>query len=439
MTYIARRFSHEKRVVHLDTLDPTLGLEYNFLIDSSSVIGDATVNAPNLTFSRASAGRSHDSSGNVVSDGTDGPRFIHDPAASNARIGLLIEGARTNSLLQSRDLDTSWGTGGSPTLVKDEIGADGVANSAWTVGDDVDGFEEIHQNITISDDGATHCAWIRIKKDTDTSRFPEFAINISGGSRVDLDQHLNTQTGATANRTSTGTNNSGVIDEGDWWKWWLTMQNNNSGNTLLEIFLYPAITDSIGGTNTATTGEIIVDQIQVELNSTFPSSDIYTTTATVTRAKDICSTTNVLHHNADEGTLYASARYVVASAQERTLVTVDDGDTSDQLRLYMDASENLNFETVHGSDTDGASDGAAVIATETVVEAIGAYADDDVIASVDGTLSAADSTAAHPVASAATTLRIGDDSGTTEFFGTIQVAKAWNVRKDNAFLNDETI
>ncbi len=66
MTYIARRFSHEKRVVHFDRGDPTLTLDYNYLLNSGSSIQDSVVKGPTPTFTRSSNAMAFDSAGNLA-------------------------------------------------------------------------------------------------------------------------------------------------------------------------------------------------------------------------------------------------------------------------------------------------------------------------------------------------------------------------------------
>ncbi|KKL03728.1 hypothetical protein LCGC14_2623250, partial [marine sediment metagenome] len=123
------------------------------------------------------------------------------------------------------------------------------------------------------------------------------------------------------------------------------------------------------------------------------------------------------------------------SAAERTLWSIDDGTATDRLRLYLDAAENGNFETVNSGDTDGASDGAAVIAVDTVFKLAGTYTDDSVIGYVDGTASTEDTAAGIPVTDAATVSRFGDDSAAgTPFDGYLQKAKGYNVVKPAAFV-----
>lgn len=56
--------------------------------------------APSITFSRGSSGTYFDKSGTIQTATTNAPRFDHDPS-TGVSLGLLIEGARTNSFLNS--------------------------------------------------------------------------------------------------------------------------------------------------------------------------------------------------------------------------------------------------------------------------------------------------------------------------------------------------
>jgi hypothetical protein len=101
----------------------------------------------------------------------------------------------------------------------------------------------------------------------------------------------------------------------------------------------------------------------------------------------------------------------------------------------MDTSENINFLTVHNSDVNGSSDGAAVIAENTEFEVAAAYADDDIIAYVDG-VSSGSSAGAIPLGDTMTTLRIGNRLSDSYFDGHIRELRYYNVRKVNQYLDD---
>jgi hypothetical protein len=203
--------------------------------------------------------------------------------------GAFIEEARTNSILQSRDFDTTWTVTSTPTSAQDETGIDGTT-TAWTLGDDHgSASERFNQTVTISDDSNTHNLSLYIKKDSDESRFPELALIFSGGTGQQLNTQINTKTGATSDRVSVGSGTSGVIDAGDWWRLWVSLPNNGTGNTSAEVRIFPALGNTLGASDTSATGTIVADMAQLELTKSYPGSPIPTTTVAVTRNADALS------------------------------------------------------------------------------------------------------------------------------------------------------
>ena len=94
-------------------------------------------------FRRASIAKYFDNVNVMQEAAIDEPRFTGN--------GLLLEGAGSNVCLQSREFETSpWTKAQYPILTKDQVGIDGVANSAWSMEDNhVSQFETIQQDIAI--------------------------------------------------------------------------------------------------------------------------------------------------------------------------------------------------------------------------------------------------------------------------------------------------
>lgn len=201
--------------------------------------------------------------------------------------GYLGEPTRTNVIIDSFDL-TSWVQTGTAVSALDETGIDGVANKATTLTDD-DGAvsENVSITSTISNDSNIHTQYTFIKKDSDETRFPEIIFVLSGGTLQQIASQINTLTGALAIRTSTGTVAHRVEDHGLWWMLVQNVTNNTTGNVNKVTTIHPAQATSIGGADVAATGSIIVGHVQVELNTSIPSSPIETTTVAVERLKDV--------------------------------------------------------------------------------------------------------------------------------------------------------
>jgi phage-related protein len=201
---------------------------------------------------------------------------------------LLLEGARTNSVLRSNDLtNAAWTTGATGVASQSAVGLDGSANSA-TFLNDTDGaaFYVKSQSFVVPNDNSTHTVAAWILKDSNVTRFPQVKLVLSGGTVVQRAISLNTQTGATGVNNSAGTGTVRVIDGGLWWILEITVTNNITGNTTLQVACYPAAGTALGVDNAAATGTTTFGQVQVELFSLFSSSPIFTAGATVTRAAD---------------------------------------------------------------------------------------------------------------------------------------------------------
>jgi hypothetical protein len=84
---------------------PSLDLRF---ADSKSLV-DAVTGASLVTFTRASSGTYVDSAGTLQTAATDAPRFDHNPTTGES-LGLLVEEARTNLLLNSGTLSTQSAT-----------------------------------------------------------------------------------------------------------------------------------------------------------------------------------------------------------------------------------------------------------------------------------------------------------------------------------------
>ena len=433
MTYINRRFSHERRV-NADPRDHTLVYDHDFLKDSGSSISLATELGPDYTFTRASDSGDFGSDGFFgLAGGNDLPVYGHDPANANVQRGLLLQPARTNGILQSENLAATWTVTRCSDLQAQGTAPDGenTANRL-TIDSSSEATHFIRQVGATLVDNTVYTASVFLKY-VDLQWIRLRMINKSGSS---ANHYFDIQNGVKGSMTGTAID-GGIIDVGDGWLRCWTSSDSLTGASTHYMYVYLAQANLDPTWTGDGTSNMLMWGFDREAGAG-PTSYIATTTGAVTRAKDICSTTNVDALNASNGMVFVQGLIPALDVQERSLVTIDDGGTTDVKRLYMDAAENINFETVNSGDTDGASDGAATIALDTVFKAAGIYEDDSVTGFVDGTASTEDTTAAIPVTDAATTLRIGDNSATTEFNGYIQKVKIYDVTKPATFGVSET-
>ena len=240
------------------------------------------------------------------------PRFDHDPITGVCK-GLLMEESRTNSALQSNSFSTTpWGeNSGTCGLSQNQIGPDGITNSAWTFTDDnAASSEGRYQSISLVS-GTPYTMSAYVKKTTGTpSSFPAltFARPAAGSGGVVLD----TTTGVVIAVTSyAGFPNIvatvSSVNSGEYWKISATFVLNLTG--LWDIALLPAFnTDGTGVQSITATGSAVYYGFQFEAGS-FPTSYIPTTTASVIRSADVCSISGSAFsgfYNPLEGTTFIS-------------------------------------------------------------------------------------------------------------------------------------
>jgi regulation of enolase protein 1 (concanavalin A-like superfamily) len=245
--------------------------------------------------------------------------------------GLMTEMARTNSILQSRDFDTTW-TSTGVVLTQNQTGIDGQPNRAFSVQDDSGSVvEEVYQDVSISDDSNTHVASVSIGKDSDETRFPEVQFHLKNGSSpLEIDVQVNTKTGATVIRNSIGTVDHGIVSEGNFWRLWLSITNNSTGNTTAQLRLFPASSTTWDALEASATGTAVFDQAQLELDvdpvNPFPSSPIPTTTIAVERAAEILKYQRPGHLDLTRGTIAAEiSNFTYQQSSSNYIITTGSG------------------------------------------------------------------------------------------------------------------
>ncbi|KKM55205.1 hypothetical protein LCGC14_1552850 [marine sediment metagenome] len=353
----------------------------------------------NLTYAGADNGTFFDSSGVLQASGSDAPRFDHDKDGNP--LGILIEEARTNSALQSEDFGTTWAPTRASVTTDDQAAPDGngTADKVILVSND---SHYVEQTVTVTAAPWTFSVFAR------AAELDWIHIILQAGANAGAFFDL---TNGVVGTVQGGVNTAGIDDiGGGWYRVWIE-RTPTSGGQVARIFLAEADNDAII-TFAADTG-IHLWGAQVELGST-PTSYIPTTTGTVTRTADSLTATDVSWFRAAVGTFFWEGSFPYVDTVSRAILTLDDGDITDRFLFTRASSETITFSTTHSSDTDGASDGLAVISVNTTVSVTGAFADDDVNSIVDGASSGQDTSAALPLADSMTTLRIGKDSDGNE-------------------------
>lgn len=360
----------------------------------------------------------------------DQPRFAHNPADSNAQLGLLMEEARTNLCLQSEDLETSWTATNGGVSANAAVAPDGNTTADQF---DADGggssYMQQTSKVTVTD--SVPVAVSIFAKYIDNQWISLRFTDVTGTPRVSFD----IQNGVKG--TETGSITGSIEDVGG--GWYKCSAVATSTATTIAVRFYLATSTSVLGTPASGKGAYLWGA-QIE-EGAFITSYIPTTTASVTRAKDVPPTTTDLSwFNENAGTMFVQATMPVITNSTSYLMEVDDGTSSDGFILWFDSDELINFDSINSGGDNGGVDGASAITAETVFKGIAAYAQDDVTTYTDGTVTAGpDSAADFPLGDSMVNMRLGqDESGGSSFNGHIQTVKFWNVRKANAFLDAET-
>jgi hypothetical protein len=387
-----------------------------------------------ITFTRSSSGTYVGSDGLIKTAATNVPRFDYDPVTLAPK-GLLIEEARTNLCLQSAALKTSspWIAEASTnvTITADTDTAPDGAVAADTVTTASTTDPRVQQNIAVANDSVTRAGSIFVKKTSGKAAYGALRLNYSGGTGVNGYAVFNENTGVIT-ATSAAVAASGVENYGTYWRVWVAVANNTTGNTILSLSYYPAW--NLDGSTTAAYQSGVSSVLwgaQLEAAS-FPSTYIPTTTASVTRTADVATVSDISgFFNAAEGTIVWEGDFP-STAGNRNLFSIDDGTANERITpFFVTGSETLRYQV-----TDG---GVAVIlidlagaAVNTSLRATMAYKLNDFGASLGGGAVGTDTSGTLPVV---TTFRLGTNVAPANYLnGHIRRFAYWGTRLSNTVL-----
>lgn len=263
-----------------------------------------TVLDPSITFTRAlNTATYFNSAGLLTTANANVPRFDYDPVTLAPR-GLLIEEARTNTLLQSRDMTQAAWVKTDVTPTRNQVGIDGVANTATLLTEGSAGTGITSQDGSAVTAGSTITASFVLKRgNTDWVR-----VGATGGGFTNGGEGwFNLSTGAkgTSNNRGTGTITSTTITQlADGWYRCTVTTLPDATYTVPKLFVMSA---TANGSATRVSGATyIVDCAQLEVGA-FATSYIPTTGASATRNADVATMTGTNFsswYNATTGSLF---------------------------------------------------------------------------------------------------------------------------------------
>lgn len=248
--------------------------------------------------------------------------------SSSTALGYLSEEARTNLCLQSQDSETTWTKGTSLTTSSNStVAPDGTTTADTLTDANASGVCLLTQNITVTADTTRYVFSTHIKKTSGATVFAALNFQIAGGTTVAYGLVINTDAGTIVNNAlgSGAGITSGISAVGPYWRVWVSGANNGSAlNTALQVQLSPAWnTDGSTGSMVSAQGSNVFWGHQLEAGS-FPTSYIPTTTASVTRNKDVLSFASAGNLVAlNPYTLYAEAQIEGSIGNNQNLIGSD--------------------------------------------------------------------------------------------------------------------
>jgi hypothetical protein len=305
------------------------------------------------------------------------PVIGYNPATGALR-GLQVWPAVTNSLLQNRTL-TGWTNNGA---TQDAVGADGVANKAWTLTD----TDDVSRALTVSNNSQTNPGYWLIEKGEDSAIL---SMTYSGGTGLSYIATLDTSTGIATASGDAVSGNITVTDAGNWWEVKLAAANNSTGNTTLTI-----MTDVDGGS-----GTIVQDFPGIYLN-TAPGLvvPIETGASAVPRAADNISITSIPWFNSEQGTIVFRGIHGAANSTAQYGYMFHDGTAGNSLALRrLTSSSQMNNLASSGGTIQASMSSTTTIAVNTVYGNAFAYALNDFAASTDGEAAKTDTSGDLPI------------------------------------------
>lgn len=317
---------------------------------------------------------------------------------STGAAGLLVEESRTNLLLQSRDLNTSW-TKARCSVGVGETAPDGFASSRLTCNTtSVSGFFST-QTVTRSA-STTYVGSVYIKK----GNLDFAAITLFDGSTNFYRQYFNIASLTVGGSAATGWTGSGFVqDAGNGWVRCSITANTTTGTTL-QMIVYPA-QPTEGGFNCTSGDYADVYGAQIEAGA-FATSYIPTTTTAVTRNADVATITGTNFSDwwqASRGGVLVRARPGTVSGT-RPWVQFDDN-TADNIIALRGNTTNPELYIVDGGAPQAQID-AGTIAANTDYSLTGWWATNDCKARLDSGAVVTDTSATIPTVTQA---RLGSD------------------------------
>ena len=354
------------------------------------------------------------------------PRFDHNPTTGES-LGLLVEEQRTNLLLQSEDLLTTWTandglvrTANQTVSPAGSVTADLLASGVTQIGY----LEQPNASSNQFVSGTTYTYSVYLKKaNTSTCLTLLFGttFNSGGGNPVatwNLDTGVPAFTnGATGSMTAVGNG---------WYRCVMTDTATQTHTQNQQWLRMPS-----------TSGDVYAWGAQLEAGA-FPTSYIPTTTATATRSADVASITGTNFsswYRQDEGTVFADVNTAPVANIAQAVFDLSEGAGSERIFQRRDTGGFVVTAITDNGVVQGDFGSVSVVASGRARSGL-AYRLNDFEAAVNGSSSGTDTSATVP---APDRIHIGQNFASGQVInGTIRRLTFWPQRLPNSTLQEVT-
>lgn len=322
------------------------------------------------------------------------PRFDFDPATLVCR-GLLIEEARTNSILQSQNFSTTWTTATATVVANDVTSPSGDIDADALVDDATINAHAVTQTVTTT---AVHWAYSCFVK-AGTRNWVYFRTINSAAANIRTWFDVSTGTVGTQQAGTTGTIQA---YPNGWYRCTMIVSAPFVGANA--FFISAASADNSTSYLGDSTKALYLWGAQAEMAVTsagYPTSYIPTTTATATRPRDIATMTGINFsswYNQTEGTVAVNIQWEgLKLASSQTILQIDDGTTANRIVFAASSSNSLlNVVTSAGVGTNVLTPATTYVAATSYKHAF-AVSNLDFQLAINGTLGTQVTTGAMPI------------------------------------------
>jgi hypothetical protein len=291
-----------------------------------------------LTFTRASTATRVNASGLIETVASGVPRLDYSGGASCPKI--LLEPQRSNVVLQSQDISTSWTNTNTATLTANIATAPDGTTTADGIQDTTGGtFKRVRQTFSVSANG-THTASAFVKKETTQTNFGGISLTFTGASARYVYGIIDPINGTitVSSDSIIASSSTKVEDYGTYWRFSLTATDDQS-NTTIEIAYYGTISTNGTSSGVAAGSVRTVWGFQLEIGASYSSSYIPTTTAAVTRVADAASKTGISSLiGQTEGTLFVEFSTQPEGPGDAR-ISISDGSSANWIFLGKDGTQ----------------------------------------------------------------------------------------------------